>query len=85
MHILRHTCASRLVQRNVPIFTVSKWLGHSIMKVTERYAKLAPDSLSMALTALEGKPAPLQKPVHGTQSLREQGQTTDLGTLREAK
>ena len=55
------------------------------MKVTERYAKLAPDSLSMALTALEGKPAPLQKPVHGTQSLREQGQTTDLGTLREAK
>lgn len=56
LHILRHTCASRLVQRGVPIFTVSKWLGHSSVKVTERYAKLAPDSLSMALSALEGVP-----------------------------
>jgi integrase len=53
LHILRHTCASRLVQRGVPIFTVSKWLGHSSVKVTERYAKLAPDSLSKALAALE--------------------------------
>ncbi|HEY3654002.1 MAG TPA: site-specific integrase [Steroidobacteraceae bacterium] len=53
MHILRHTCASRLVQRGVPIYTVSKWLGHSSVKVTERYAKLAPDSLAMALSALE--------------------------------
>src|SRR5208282_4319964 len=53
MHILRHTCASRLVQKGVPIFTVSKWLGHSSVKVTERYAKLAPDSLAMALSALE--------------------------------
>jgi integrase len=53
IHILRHTCASRLVQRGVPIYTVSKWLGHSSVKVTERYAKLAPDSLSMARAALE--------------------------------
>jgi integrase len=53
LHILRHSCASRLVQRNVPIYTVSKWLGHSSVKVTERYAKLAPDTMSMALSALE--------------------------------
>jgi integrase len=53
LHILRHTCASRLIQANVPIFTVSKWLGHSSVKITERYAKLAPDSLAMALAALE--------------------------------
>jgi integrase len=52
LHILRHTCASRLVQEGVPIFTVSKWLGHSSVKVTERYAKLAPDSLRGALGAL---------------------------------
>jgi integrase len=56
LHILRHSCASRLVQRNVPIYTVSKWLGHSSVKVTERYAKLAPDTMSMALCALEGNP-----------------------------
>jgi hypothetical protein len=56
LHILRHTCASRLVQRGVPIYTVTKWLGHSSVKVTERYAKLAPGNLSQALSALEGKP-----------------------------
>jgi integrase len=53
LHILRHTCASRLVQRGIPIYTVSKWLGHSSVQVTERYAKLAPDSLAAALAALE--------------------------------
>lgn len=62
LHTLRHTCASRLVQRGVPIYTVSKWLGHSGVKVTERYAKLAPDSLSQALAALEGKPQLVEKP-----------------------
>jgi integrase len=56
LHILRHTCASRLVQKGVPIFTVSKWLGHSSVKVTERYAKLAPDSLNAALAAIETEP-----------------------------
>jgi integrase len=56
LHILRHTTASRLVQRGIPIFTVSKWLGHSSVKITERYAKLAPDTMSMALSALEANP-----------------------------
>jgi integrase len=53
LHILRHTTASRLVQRGVPIYTVSKWLGHSSVKTTERYTKLAPNSLDGALAALE--------------------------------
>jgi integrase len=54
LHILRHTCASRLIQRGVDLYRVSKWLGHSSVKVTERYAHLAPDTLSQALSALEG-------------------------------
>jgi len=41
-HCLRHTFASRLVQRNVPIYKVSRWLGHSRVTVTEIYARLAP-------------------------------------------
>ena len=41
-HRLRHTFASRLVQNNVPIYKVSKWLGHSSVVVTEIYAKFAP-------------------------------------------
>ena len=56
LHTLRHTCASRLIQRGVDLFTVSKWLGHSSVKVTERYAHLAPESLSNALSALERGP-----------------------------
>ena len=42
-HILRHTCASWLVQRGVSLFLVSKWLGHSTTNTTMRYAHLAPD------------------------------------------
>lgn len=56
LHTLRHTCASRLIQRGVDLFTVSKWLGHSSVKVTERYAHLAPETLSRALSALERGP-----------------------------
>lgn len=40
-HGLRHTCASRLVQKGAPIYAVSKILGHSSVKVTERYAHLS--------------------------------------------
>jgi site-specific recombinase XerD len=53
LHTLRHTCASRLVQAGVDLYKVKKWLGHSSVVVTERYAHLAPDSLSSAVAALE--------------------------------
>ena len=59
IHILRHTCASRLVQRGVSLYTVAKWLGHSSVTVTERYAHLAPDALDTAVHVLEtGHPTP---------------------------
>jgi len=41
-HTLRHTFASWLVQAGVPLYKVSKWLGHHSITVTERYAHLAP-------------------------------------------
>lgn len=41
-HEFRHTFASRLVQNNVPIYKVSKWLGHSSLEVTQIYAHFAP-------------------------------------------
>jgi integrase len=56
-HTLRHTCASRLVQRGVSIYKVQKFLGHSDIRMTERYAHLAPSDLDEAVTALEPKPA----------------------------
>jgi integrase len=84
LHILRHTCASRLVQRGVPIFTVSKWLGHSSVKVTERYAKLAPDTLSQALAALEGRPVAVREPLQDTSSLQYCEDSTGIGHTRQA-
>lgn len=53
MHILRHTCASRLVQAGVDLYRVKAWLGHSTVQMTERYAHLAPTSLRDAASVLE--------------------------------
>lgn len=48
-HSLRHTCASRLVQRGVSLPIVPAVLGHSSIQVTQRYAHLAPDVLTKAM------------------------------------
>lgn len=42
-HSLRHTCASWMVQRGVSLLIVQAVLGHSDVKVTQKYAHLAPD------------------------------------------
>ena len=52
-HGLRHSCASFLVQSGVPLYTVSAILGHTTLRMTERYAHLAPDNLSAALNQVE--------------------------------
>lgn len=41
-HEFRHTFASRLVQNNVPLYKISKWLGHASLAVTQVYAHFAP-------------------------------------------
>lgn len=53
LHALRHTCASRLVNKGVDLYVVKEWLGHSTIQITERYAHLAPHKLADAVTALE--------------------------------
>lgn len=53
-HILRHTAASWMAESGVDMFRISRYLGHSDTKVTERrYAKLHPDFLSDAADALD--------------------------------
>lgn len=52
-HCLRHTCASRLVQRGIPLYTVMNFLGHKSMEMTARYSHLTSENLSDALRALE--------------------------------
>ena len=56
IHILRHTCASRLVQRGVGIYEVMQWLGHANINTTLRYAHLAPDMHMRSLAALQRRP-----------------------------
>jgi site-specific recombinase XerC len=49
-HELRDTFASHLVIAGVPILTVSKLLGHSDVRITEKhYAHLRPDHLQQAV------------------------------------
>ncbi|MDR1614955.1 MAG: tyrosine-type recombinase/integrase, partial [Campylobacteraceae bacterium] len=44
IHTLRHTFASHLAIKGIPIFTIMKLLDHKDIKDTLRYAKLAPDN-----------------------------------------
>ncbi len=56
VHILRHTCASRLLQGGFDLEYVRRWLGHRSSKMTQRYAHLAVTSLDAGAEILERKP-----------------------------
>ncbi|MGH7181663.1 MAG: tyrosine-type recombinase/integrase [Nitrospiraceae bacterium] len=52
-YALRHTCASRLVQRGISLPVIQQWMGHKTITVTMRYAYLSPDNLIKAVKVLE--------------------------------
>ena len=52
LHLCRHTTASRLVQRGVPILLVKDWLGHEDIENTMIYAHLAPKALHSVVEVL---------------------------------
>ena len=55
LHDLRHTAASHLIAAGVPVFVVSKILGHSSAAMTlNTYSHLLDHSLDHAAIALEG-------------------------------
>jgi len=53
LHDLRHTFASRLVSRGVPLLDVSKLLGHRTTAMTQRYAHLSPTAFDAAIEKLD--------------------------------
>ncbi|MFY0523997.1 tyrosine-type recombinase/integrase [Archangium gephyra] len=53
-HTLRHSFASHLVARGVPLKAVQELLGHATIEMTMRYAHLSPDVKKDAVRALEG-------------------------------
>ena len=53
LHTLRHTFISRLVQAGRPLPEVAALAGHRDIKMTLRYAHLAPDHLREGIAALE--------------------------------
>ena len=53
LHTLRHTFISRLVQAGRPLLEVAALAGHRDIKMTLRYAHLAPSHLRAGIQALE--------------------------------
>jgi integrase len=52
-HALRHTCASRLINKGIDLYVVKEWLGHASISTTQIYAHLAPHKLAEAVAVLE--------------------------------
>jgi len=55
-HTLRHTFASHLAQRGVSPWVLQRYLGHTSLTTTLRYAHLAPDTGASDIIALDFPP-----------------------------
>ncbi len=53
-HTLRHTFASWLAMKGVPIYTISKLMGHKDISMTQRYSHLSPDAKRGAVESISG-------------------------------
>jgi integrase len=90
-HMLRHTCASRLVQAGIDLRRVQTFLGHQTIQMTLRYAHLATDDLDQCVIALDRVNAKNERPdAHKHNGKTKPGDrphrdTTETGRRRPAK
>lgn len=68
LYTLRHTFISRLVQAGRPLAEVAALAGHRDIRMTMRYAHLAPQHLLEGIKALEAR-ASGQRPIRSQQGL----------------
>src|SRR3954471_6115379 len=62
-HVLRHTFASHLAMRGVPLKAIQELLGHASIVTTMRYAHLAPHVARDAVRLLDrARPAAAPRP-----------------------
>ena len=78
-HTLRHTFASHLTVRGVPVPVVQSWLGHASISTTMRYSHVAPSALRAAIDMLNPKTSAKTDFGHsvGTQWLAAQEANTE--------
>ena len=53
-HVLRHTAATHMARRGVPLWIIAKILGNSLHMVEKVYAKHCPDDLREAVDMISG-------------------------------
>ena len=54
-YVLRHTCASRLVQGGVDLRRVQLWLGHRTLQMTMKYDYLSTNDLDICASVLDAR------------------------------
>lgn len=54
-YVLRHTCASRLVQEGVDLRRVQLWLGHRTLQMTMKYDYLSTNNLDICASVLDAR------------------------------
>ncbi|WP_089406480.1 tyrosine-type recombinase/integrase [Granulicella rosea] len=74
LHLLRHTCLTRLGEAGADAFTIMKLAGHSSVTVSQRYVHPTPESVERAFDRLEALNQKALERVSGAESTQNSPQ-----------